>query len=251
MTVSWSGGWCSICEGNISPNNNYSCQTGSGSFNWNNGQRNFNDPLPANSLVSRIDVKVNKVNCGLNNICVQLNGQQISCTNTTGNCGCFNCFPTCHSNTNVNYNYGGSNTIKLIPNGNVCVHTAEITIHYAGAPIVAPCPGPPPPCPPAGWVSITPASPSLNCLQDCVDLTAHANATAPYTYAWNTGANTQTITVCPSVTSNFSVTVTDAKNCTESANVTVDVSGRCGDNIKNVWFVIIRPVILVILKRFV
>ncbi|HHJ50871.1 MAG TPA: hypothetical protein ENJ88_08245, partial [Phaeodactylibacter sp.] len=58
----------------------------------------------------------------------------------------------------------------------------------------------------------------------CNDGTATANptgGTGPYTYAWSTGANTQTISnLSPG---NYMVTVTDANNCTAIGIVTVNM----------------------------
>ena len=48
--------------------------------------------------------------------------------------------------------------------------------------------------------------------QPCVDLTATATGgTGNYTYRWNTGARTQTITVCPTVDTKYSVRVSNGR----------------------------------------
>ncbi|MBL4604597.1 MAG: T9SS type A sorting domain-containing protein, partial [Flavobacteriaceae bacterium] len=53
--------------------------------------------------------------------------------------------------------------------------------------------------------------------------------TAPYTYEWDTGENTQTIDVCPTETTTYNVTVTDANGCSTTADVIVNVVDiRCG-----------------------
>lgn len=50
-----------------------------------------------------------------------------------------------------------------------------------------------------------------------------SGGTAPYTYAWNNGGTTQTITgLAPA---NYTVTVTDANNCSVSLPVTVNAAG--------------------------
>ncbi|MFY0630181.1 MAG: T9SS type A sorting domain-containing protein, partial [Flavobacteriaceae bacterium] len=46
---------------------------------------------------------------------------------------------------------------------------------------------------------------------------------APYTYVWSTGETTQNIHVCPTDTTTYTVTVTDANGCSTTANVVVNV----------------------------
>ena len=49
-----------------------------------------------------------------------------------------------------------------------------------------------------------------------------------YTYEWSTGETTQRIHVCPTQTTTYSVTVTDANGCSATAEVTVNVEDvRC------------------------
>jgi hypothetical protein len=66
----------------------------------------------------------------------------------------------------------------------------------------------------------------------CVNITVAASGGAsPYTYHWNTGPNTATINVCPTVTTLYHVTVTDANGFTAQDHVTVQVIDiRCGNN---------------------
>ena len=69
---------------------------------------------------------------------------------------------------------------------------------------------------------ITGFPPGLNA--DCADLTAAVTGgLGPFTYLWSTGATTSTITVCPNVTTVFTVTVTGANNCFDSDEVKVEV----------------------------
>lgn len=64
----------------------------------------------------------------------------------------------------------------------------------------------------------------------CTNLSAiPLSGVAPFTYMWNTGAITQSISVCPVVTTNYFVTVTDDLGCTGTDVVTVEaVDVRCG-----------------------
>ncbi len=69
------------------------------------------------------------------------------------------------------------------------------------------------------------------CLGESIELTAvPSGGTAPYSYLWSTGETTQSITVAPGSTTNYSVTVTDAftsstgDDCTAADDATVTVN---------------------------
>ncbi|MEZ4990989.1 MAG: SdrD B-like domain-containing protein, partial [Saprospiraceae bacterium] len=53
-----------------------------------------------------------------------------------------------------------------------------------------------------------------------------SSGTAPYTYAWSTGATTASITVSPAASTDYDVTVTDANGCSAIATGTVNVNDR-------------------------
>lgn len=78
---------------------------------------------------------------------------------------------------------------------------------------------------------------------ECTDLSASAMyGTEPYTYLWSTGETSETITVCPSATTTYTVTVTDADGCSDEAEVTVDVIDvRCGKKMNKVEICHIPP----------
>ena len=62
------------------------------------------------------------------------------------------------------------------------------------------------------------------CVVAGTTVTLTAASTSPLTplsYAWNTGATTQSITVAPTVTTTYTVTVTNASGCTGSDEITV------------------------------
>lgn len=62
----------------------------------------------------------------------------------------------------------------------------------------------------------------------CATLTAEAvHGTGPFTFAWSTGATTQSITVCPNVTTTYTVTMTDANGCTATDEITITVIDAC------------------------
>jgi hypothetical protein len=69
--------------------------------------------------------------------------------------------------------------------------------------------------------------------QACTTLswTGVSGGTPPYTTHWNTGETTQSITVCPEVTTVYTVTVTDANGCTSGDDVKVCVIDvHCNNN---------------------
>ncbi|MEZ5043672.1 MAG: fibronectin type III domain-containing protein [Saprospiraceae bacterium] len=65
---------------------------------------------------------------------------------------------------------------------------------------------------------------------ECVTLEADAyGGTAPYTYAWSNGETSASIEVCPSETSNYSLSITDANGMTITKETEVEVYDiRCG-----------------------
>ena len=71
---------------------------------------------------------------------------------------------------------------------------------------------------------------------ECTDLTATVyNSTPPYSYEWSTGETTETITVCPTTTTTYSVTIVDAEGCVATDDVTVEVVDvRCGNKLNKV-----------------
>lgn len=135
VTVFWTTGWCNICGPTTG---NYACAIGSGSGNWNAGIRTFADPVPAGETVCQVDVTVNKVDCGLTNLCVLLNGNSLGCLPPTvgSNCSCGACWPLFYSKAECpfgSYVYGGINTIDLNNVGNLCVNNCVIDITYSSS----------------------------------------------------------------------------------------------------------------------
>ncbi|MBW8049091.1 MAG: hypothetical protein FVQ77_01875 [Cytophagales bacterium] len=80
-------------------------------------------------------------------------------------------------------------------------------------------------------------------LQECAVLSAVASGgDPPYSYSWSAGETTQDITVCPTVTTAYTVTVTDANGCSSSDEVTVNVVDvRCGNKLNKVLICHIPP----------
>ncbi|MCB0429453.1 MAG: esterase-like activity of phytase family protein [Flavobacteriales bacterium] len=68
--------------------------------------------------------------------------------------------------------------------------------------------------------------------EECADLTASiSGGAAPYSVEWSTGETTPVINVCPVSGTQYSVTVTEARGCTASDDVTVCATDvTCGNN---------------------
>lgn len=106
-----------------------------------------------------------------------------------------------------------------VTDANGCTVTAGITLTE------------PPP------LTMTITEPKLICKDSTGILVANPNGgSAPYTYHWSTGytSTTNTVTITPKTTSNYSVLVTDGNGCTETGQITlqygpsfsVDISGK-------------------------
>ncbi|TKD63385.1 T9SS type A sorting domain-containing protein [Flavobacterium sp. ASW18X] len=64
-----------------------------------------------------------------------------------------------------------------------------------------------------------------------IGVTAVSGGEGPYTYEWSTSETTEMIEACPDSTQTYTVTVTDAKGCETSAEITVEVIDvSCGNN---------------------
>jgi hypothetical protein len=74
---------------------------------------------------------------------------------------------------------------------------------------------------------------------NCTTLTGHAaGGMAPYAFSWSPGGNTPagiSTEVCPTATTTYTFTVTDANGCSRTDNVTVNVNDvRCGNKLDKV-----------------
>jgi hypothetical protein len=69
-----------------------------------------------------------------------------------------------------------------------------------------------------------------------------AGGVMPYSFEWSTGETTQDITVCPQVSTEYVITITDANNCTATDTVIVcAIDVRCGKNLDKVEICHIPP----------
>jgi hypothetical protein len=82
------------------------------------------------------------------------------------------------------------------------------------------------------------ASNTLICVGNSAVLTVSTSATS---YTWDSGATTMSITVSPTVTTTYTVNVTDVTTCSSSAVVTVNVSTCTGINEQVAYNVNVYP----------
>ncbi len=220
--VTWSSGWCTICGGN-----SYSCNPPwSGSGNWNNGIRNFTDPIPAGNTMTSVCVTVSKADCGYGSLCVRINGFLIQCLGPSGNCWCGTCWPQtyCFTGAVPGYNYGGTNSVQITISGGsgyqaVCVYSANICFNYAPSCIQSVAPS-----------SIT-ASPNPTC-GGSTTLTRNGGSLGTgASWNWFSGGCPGTflgtgtsINVSPGATTTYSVRAQGNCNTTGCASVTVTVN---------------------------
>jgi Zn-dependent metalloprotease len=71
----------------------------------------------------------------------------------------------------------------------------------------------------------------------CATLTysGESGGVPPYSFEWSTGETTQSIEVCPQVSTEYTITITDANNCSATDAVVVcAIDVRCGKNLDKV-----------------
>lgn len=137
--LSWGGGWCTICDGDVPLNHNYACSNNHGT--WNEGQHIFVDAVPAGNIVTGVKITLRGVwDCtGLPNsdVRVELQGNEVEAKTLFGQCQCKTCDPeavfewtdtTCFPD----YAYGGANNLIqiIVTSGTICVEEALIEITY-------------------------------------------------------------------------------------------------------------------------
>ncbi|MFA6922688.1 MAG: T9SS type A sorting domain-containing protein [Bacteroidales bacterium] len=150
---------------------------------------NFNSSgqcvIPANGLYGTID-ETFCTNLVLNlNISPNTSGGPINVTlNAVSNNACFN------SNTNSNVT-----TITLSPKPCVSLMGSYSPGRCAGS--------------------------CSNISAFCSSFICSGNYTCNYTYKWSTGAVSYSINVCPTITTNYTLTVTTAQGCTASTGMTI------------------------------
>ena len=220
--VYWTSGWCTMCSGS-----SYSCNPPwSGSGNWNNGIRNFSDPIPGGNVITSVSVTVNQADCGYGTLCVYINGVLLQCKPAYGNCNCGSCWPMTftYSGALPGYNYGGTNSIQLTISGGsgiqaICVSSANICFNYA------------PSCVQSGAPSSASASPNPTCGGATTLSVAGGSLGTGASWFWYSGAcggtfvgNGASISVTPGSSTTYFVRAQGNCNTTACASVAVNVN---------------------------
>jgi hypothetical protein len=108
------------------------------------------------------------------------------------------------SNTNAVITTSTSGNYSLTIGTGSCAATQTVSLTLSGP----------------GSVSITPSALTI-CLGQSVTLTANGTVTS---YTWSTGSNTQSVSVSPTSSTNYSVTGTDTSGCNYIASQIINVS---------------------------
>jgi len=216
VIADWSGGWCSICCGDVG---NYACHDPFGGPDWNGGQKSFADPVPTGNIITGVSIILYWVdgcsidpdtfNLGINN---QLIG---SIMNNSGDCSCGSCeidtvsnsWP-CSSGGLPNYLYGDTNIFFLGYLGNsVCIDKAVIILNHLY---------------PNTTLKVSALSHDVTCNggnNGVVNLSV-CGGTSPYTYLWSTGDTTEDVSGLSSGL--YTVTVTDDSGFVVVDSVIID-----------------------------
>ncbi len=137
----WSGGHCAMpCGG--SGQGNYDCSDGTGGWS---PTCPFNDPLPAGSVLTKVEATVWTHQCSSSSTwAATLNGQTLSTiTDGRASCSCLN--SPCLDNTHQSLDYpngfpgyvnGGSNTFGIdLQSGVICVEHVDLKLTYTSGQI--------------------------------------------------------------------------------------------------------------------
>lgn len=172
-----------------------------------------NQPVPPGQTSATVCQNVGNVTFQFDN-CI---GGTVNWSGTNGTSGTGNIVaPTTASGT---VTYSATCTI------NQCISAAsQVMVTTNAPPVVTPGPN--------KSVVLGYPGPGSN----CTNISASATGSGTLTYNWMPGnLPGQTVNVCPTETTTYTVTVTDANGCTSTGEVTVNVKDvRCGPNLQNV-----------------
>ena len=150
---------------------------------------------------SQINITFNKRNLKCNGVC-----DGIARANVSGGTPTYTYLWSNSLTTNTLFNLCAGNYIVTVTDANACSSTASVSITQ-----------------PAILTSSITSQNNLKCFNSCIGnatVTA-AGGTLPYSYIWNTSPNQLTTTAVNLCGFNYSVTVTDQKNCSSISDVTI------------------------------
>src|ERR1035437_1867183 len=129
VTITYGGaqsqGCCNICGADYwCANNPYGCGTTAAC-----DARSFFDPVPAGNIITGVSVLYYAAGCYGSSFPTYINGCYIGAAPTNSQCACGSCTAYSFSNNSFPcgmpcYNYGGSNSFSICPNGPACFQRA-------------------------------------------------------------------------------------------------------------------------------
>ena len=130
---------------------------------------------------------------------------------------------TAGGGTTYSWNPGGQTNSSIVVNpaattgytvtaaNGICTDIATITVNVNSSP------------------SVTSANVSIAYGSTTTIAASPTGGTPPYSYSWNTGQSTSSISVSPAATTIYCVVVTDASGCSDTACTTVTIEFKCGE----------------------
>ncbi|TAL62644.1 MAG: T9SS type A sorting domain-containing protein [Bacteroidetes bacterium] len=156
------------------------------------------DPMPANCCVLVADISNPDTVCIGNNVFISASGG----TNYSWSTGATTATITVNQSVSTTYTV-------IVSDANGCSDAAIVTVPVKNC------------CTASAVISSDPSS------TVCVGQNVFISASGGTTYSWNTGAAGANIVAAPSVTTTYSVMVTDAAGCTGIGTLTVPVDPGC------------------------
>lgn len=224
LTITYGGaqsqGCCNICGQDYwCANNPYGCGTTAAC-----ASKTFFDPVPAGNIITGISVVYYAAGCYGSAFPTSINGVPVGSAPTNSECTCGSCSSYSFSNTFscglTGYNYGGSNTFTICPNGPACFQRAVITFTYVSS---------------VGVLSFAPTSATASPNPICGGATTLSQSGGSLgigaSYNWYSGScggtfvgSGSSISVSPGSTTTYFVRAQGTCNTTGCASVTVTVN---------------------------
>jgi hypothetical protein len=123
ITLSFTGGYCEVCS------STYACSNNHGE--WNDGVKEFMDPLPVGANVTNVKIKVFYASEG-GTYTVKLNDRLMAETESITNPYCGTCNSGEVQSSDIIYNLRAMNKIQIQKpsSGYICVNRLEVTFYY-------------------------------------------------------------------------------------------------------------------------
>lgn len=126
-------GCCNVCGTDYwCVNNNPFGGCGTPNPTW---SLNFNNPVPTGNIITAVSATFYVADCDATSMTASINSTSIGAAPIGGSCSCGTCNGRTASRTFgcsgiTGYNYGGSNSLTVSPNGSVCIQRVTLTFTY-------------------------------------------------------------------------------------------------------------------------